>query len=284
MREYCAITDRGYLPKFLALHDSLMRHSSKEFELHVLCLDECWRILEAMRLRAVTIRRVTHIDSLMKFADSSRTYQEWAWTLASQFMEYLLPKHEAVTYLDSDLFFFANPNVIFDEIADRSIGITPHRFPPEKKYMEKNGIFNVGLVYARNNLIGRRCIEKWAAQVRERCSAEIGCGDQKYLDAFIPDYGAAVCAIKNIGVNLAPWNVSNWSITQGPRVGGIPVTCYHMHEFANEERLTFYPLRVEDREFIYAPYINVWKEMKLAIENVEAALKLRNMEAQWERA
>lgn len=282
-RNYFALTDRNYLAKFLALHGSLLKHSSESFTLHVLCLDQqAFSILYELqldnveRIWAPTFINAMHLESQKE----ARSIAEFAWTCASNGMEYLMPWLDAdgVTYLDSDLYWFSDPAIVFDEIGAKSIGITPHRFPPTRRHMEKNGIYNVGLVHAKNTPAGQKCISQWAKQCREWCfnrNEGDRFGDQRYLDSWESDYTGEVCAISNIGVNLAPWNISQYRIDPGPKVDHQPVVCYHLHEFQNPHQLTNYTLRDEDRRHIYAPYVEAWQEASRRIVSIELAMEER---------
>jgi hypothetical protein len=312
MRHYCTLFDVNYISKGLAMYNSLKRHSSEEFSLHVLAMDEpALKLLNQMALKNVHVMPLPTFEVAMNLAKvkAGRTWQEYCWTAASQMVEYLLPwVSDGVTYLDADLFFFSDPKVMFEELGERSIAIIPHRLIPEKKHLEANGKFNVGWVTIQNTGVGRRCIAEWAAQCRERCSAEIGCGDQKYLDVWPEWYGLECCVIENIGANVAPWNLANWRVTdgpllevthyrsterefivgqgQGPHVDGVPVVFFHAHEFQDEDHLTNYVLRDEDLEHIYAPYIEAWQAANEHIAYHESEIiRLREeMAIQAERA
>lgn len=286
MRHYCTLFDQAYLTKGLVLYESLLKHSSEPFSLNILAMDDAtFRILCELQLKHAVICPTSPFEELenLQAIKAGRTYQEYCWTLASVFLnwEMHLAGSECWAYLDADLCFFSDPKVIFDEIGQRSIGITPHRFnETERLRLGENGKFNVGVVVARKTETGRKCIARWAAQCRERCSALEGCGDQKYLDEFIPTFGDEVCAIQSLGVNLGPWSIGNFAITQ--RDGRVFVNedalvCYHAHEFRDENFLTGWPLRPEDVELIYKPYVQEWLAAKERIAGVEA-------EMEWERA
>lgn len=293
MRNYCTLFDRQYLSKGLVLHESLSRHSFEEFKLRILALDdETHWLLHDLQLQNVEIYPLSNFERAMNMepVKQSRTWQEYCWTCASSWMEYLMPWVGEVTYLDADLCFFSDPAVVFEEIGNRSLGITPHRFPPERRHKEANGRYNVGLVYAKNTEAGRKCIAQWAKNCRAWCFNRIegknACGDQKYLDSWENDFPGEVCAIQNIGVNTAPWNVSQYQVNTGPTVDGVPVVFYHFHEFQNEYKLTGYPLRTQDRAFIYTPYVKAWHDAnaRIAVAEVRMADARREVEMEAQRA
>jgi hypothetical protein len=270
------------------MYRSLTEHSSEPFTLHILAMDEeCRWVVDELSLPHVTVTPLDALekDMFLRKVRDSRTWQEYCWTLASVFTDYILAMNERIeithldskrrefsggdiestTYLDADLFFFSDPVQVFNQIGTRSIAVTPHRLIPSKNHLEVNGKFNVGWVTFKNTDRGYDCLREWSANCRAKCSASDGCGDQKYIDAWPEKYGDEVCQL-GIGVNVAPWNVSNWEVTEGPRVDGTTIVCYHFHEFLEREdgtfRLTNYDLRDEDIEFIYKPYLKAYAEAK----------------------
>ncbi len=282
MRHYATLFDRAYADKGIALYESLARHSSEPFTLHVLVMDQAtlW-LLDQLALPNVEIlplavfERAMHLERIK----ATRTWREFCFGCASQLVEFLLPwVDDGITYCDSDIYFFADPKAIFEEIGNRSIGITPHRLIPSKKHLESNGKFNVGVVVIKNTDAGQRCATRWAAQCRERCSEAIGCSDQCYLDSWETDYPGEVC-ILGIGVNAAPWNIGNWEVTEGPKVDGVPIVCFHAHEFASRGdgtyRLTNYELRDSDVRHIYRLYVDAIKAAEVRIAEAEAIIAER---------
>lgn len=282
-RHYCTLFDKNYMAKGLALHESLLKHSSEDFCLHILACDmDTFWLLSEMNLAKVEVIPLEPFESAMKMKSvkESRTHQEYCWTLASSFIEYLLPWFDALTYVDADIFFFSNPRAIFSEVGDRSIGIVPHRFnKKDRQRLSKNGEYNVGVIVARNTPVGLKCISHWASQCREWCFGRNEGGkfaDQAYLDSWPMEYGDAVCVIANIGVNLGPWSVGNYFVQrlnedQGHMVcvGLSPLVCYHFHEFQDENQLTNWKLRPEDRAFIYAPYVEAYQRALVRIREAE---------------
>lgn len=266
-RYYCTVFDRAYLCKGLALYESLLRHSSSPFCLYVLALDEPCRI-ELARLNlehAVTIE-IGYFEKQMRLAEvrASRTWTEYCYTLASQFTSFLMNTGiREINYIDADCHFFSNPETVFEEIGERSIGIVPHRFQDkDRERLSPNGEYNVSLVHFKATYFGRECLSEWARDCREWCYARNEPGryaDQFYLNFWPGKYGNECAVIENIGVGLAPWNLAKYEITEGPYVDGVAVCMFHAHEFSENEdgtfRFTNYPLRSSDVDFIYARYL-----------------------------
>ncbi len=266
MRHYTSLWDARYLPKGIAMLESLKQHSSEPFTVHVLAMDEetadVLRCLYPPREKPpvdVVDLSTFERDAQLSRVRSTRSWLEYLWTLASVFTDYMISEfnYGSICYVDADVYFFADPKTIFDEIGNRSIGITPHRFNERDKIRFKdNGEFNVGIVFFQGP-IGKECLARWAQQCRRRCSTAEGCGDQKYLDEFFPNYGQECCVIENLGVNLGPWSIGNFEITERDGyvfVNDDRLVAYHFHEYIHGKQLTGYPLRDVDRRLIYDHY------------------------------
>ncbi len=273
MRHYCTVFDSDYLTRGLVLYESLKKHSSEPFRLWFLALDDdCLHALGSLKLPGIfaVSREQFEFEKELSEISRQRTRQEYAWTCASNFCDYLSQLGE-ITYLDADLMFFSDPEQVFKEIGDRSIAAIPHRFDSPK--IETNGRFNVSWVTFKGE-IGEQCLSRWAEQCREWCfyKTEPGrFGDQKYLDEWPELYGKEFCEIQNIGAGLAPWNLGQYNLTAGPKVDGVPVVFYHFHEYEHGKRLTNYKIRVKDEVLIYKPYIDAYERAQKQIASVNVS-------------
>ncbi len=295
MRNYCTLFDRNYAQKGVALHESLLKHSSESFTLYVLAMDDdTAKILEELKLKNVRILPLSVFESAMnmKPVRESRSLVEYFWTCASSLCEYLIRNYEMdqLTYLDADLFFFQDPQIVFNEIGQRSIAIIPHRFAEQdRNRLEPNGLYNVGWITFRNDIDGLACLTGWAELCQEWCYNRHDSGrfgDQGYLDSWPSEFEDSLCIIENIGACTAPWNLQQYETTLGPKVNETPIVFYHFHEYRNEDDFTRWPLRHEDKVFIYVPYINALRVANVYIGNAESriAKRLREAEAEWQRA
>lgn len=259
---FCTLFDSKYLAQGLVLYQSMLTHITGDWTLYILPMDsDALYLLRQMNLPRVEIVEPEPFELTMSLSEAkrTRTHREYCWTCASNLVCYLMSWHNCqhMTYLDADQMFFSDTKPLSAVIGDASIAVVPHNFIPQKQYLIVNGQFNVGLIYFKNDVIGRACVMTWAEQCREMCSENVGCGDQKYLDAWPDKYGRALCIIRNPGIGLAPWNLANYTLTAGPRVNGIPVVIYHYHEYIHNKRMTNYELRREDQELIYSPYMSL---------------------------
>lgn len=277
MRHFCSLWDSRYCAQGVALYESILRHSSEPFTLHVLPMDvDCWVTLKQLDLPHVELVRLElfEVRTDLIAVRASRTWAEYCWSCASVLSWDLLSRglHE-ISYVDADCWFAADPEIALREIANRSIGIVPHRFTEnaDRPRLEKAGRFNVSLVHFKNNPIGRACLSKWAAQVLERCSAD-SYGDQLYVESFT-DFGDECAIIEHIGVGLAPWNVSSYQVTMdynGAYVNGTQICMYHFHELRTQPDGSFflsgYKLSPETIAIIYEPYVS---KLRLALSRID---------------
>lgn len=205
MKNFCTVSDINYLHHGLALYDSLVKTSNK-FKLHYLCLcDNSYSIVSKIDNENI---QAYHIKDLLvndaKLSNIRNTdYSYFCWLLASYFSNKLITKFDSITYIDSDIYFHKDIQLIFDEIGDRDVGIFRHRmFPLDLERGE--GKYNVGVVYFKNSEDGNRTLSWWADAVLNKKYPELAtCGDQKYLDKF-PALCKNIYIDENIG-HGAPW-------------------------------------------------------------------------------
>ena len=259
MRHYCALIDHGYLKYFLALHESMERWC-KPFTMHVLGLDE-QVVHDLAGLADVEVSPASVIETeAIRRLRSQRIYKHYVWTLKPLWMRYVLRGTDSITHLDTDSYFFASPDGLYEEIGDASMAITPHRFMPSRlHWVEKVGTFNAGFVYFRRR---HECLDRWCAQTLEFCGRKPGhFVDQFYLDEWPKRWKAHV--VRHKGVNLAPWNQGEGQYSYTHRDGVIyvdedPLTWYHFHYHLEPH----YKLDPFVQEFLYEPYRKALEQVK----------------------
>ncbi|WP_295438011.1 hypothetical protein [uncultured Thiodictyon sp.] len=239
---FCTYFDRHYLTRGLALYQSLRTHCRRPFVLWTLCFDEeSHAILSGLALEDMRLIRREDFeagDAELAAARANRTHVEYYWTCTPSLPLYVLRQDESIdiiTYLDADLFFFSDPQPIFDEFAHGSILIVGHRYAPAyARWVETSGIFNVGIMAFRRNAVGRECLQWWRERCNEWCYAHVAdgkYGDQKYLDDW-PVRFAGVVVLQHPGAGLAPWNIARYRLEFAgaeTRVDGLPLVFFHFH-------------------------------------------------------
>jgi hypothetical protein len=278
-RYFCTYFDRNYLSRGLALYRSLQRYCP-HFELWVLCMDRiCFEALTTLALpgiHAIALHDFEKGDNDLLAAKQNRTLIEYYFTCSPSLPLFILnnnPQVDLITYLDADLFFFAEPKPIYDELADRSIGIIGHRFPRFLSDNEVYGIYNVGWVSFRRDAQGLACLSWWRERCLEWCYDRCEDGrfaDQKYLDVW-PIRFQKVAVLQHKGANLAPWNLANYTIsTDGDRVlvDEQSLIFFHFHglkqiaRWAYDPGLDAYQAKATTviRRSVYMPYIRTLAE------------------------
>jgi hypothetical protein len=236
---FLTVYDKNYAARGLVMLDSLRRASRQPIKTVVLALDE-----DAHRVtagHADEILRVEDLaDSEFLSARSTRTHEEFCWTCAPVLSHFMLQRTapgDFVAYLDADLYFFTDPNVLIAEMSrDKNILIHPHRFSPDRAAWEATaGTFNVGFVGFRVSEEAMACTRRWRQQVLDLCVKDPDkglCGDQGYLNEW-PALYPGLRIMQNIGGGTAPWNVNAYRVSgtiARPTVDGQPIVFFHYHQ------------------------------------------------------
>jgi 2-polyprenyl-3-methyl-5-hydroxy-6-metoxy-1,4-benzoquinol methylase len=279
MRYYCTLFDSNYLSRGLALHKSLLAQSSKDFKLFILPMDQaCYESLQKLKLKNVDI--ISFEDFLshdLKEAMKNRTWAEFCWTCSSAILEYCFNRfglHQC-TYLDSDIYFYNDPELAFEEFKENSGAlITKHNFSIQHDQSRSSGIYCVQFMPFNNNALGREILNDWYSKCLASCElnpAEGKCGDQKYLDEW-PEKFKGVVESKEFGLGIAPWNVQKIrKIDRGFVTlddGQVyKIIFYHFHGlkvfFNSDVKLTGsrYEISDEVKSFFYDEYLDVLTEV-----------------------
>lgn len=221
-----------------------MREHCQPFRLWVLCMsDECHRQLSALGLPGIEVLKLENLESYdadLAATSSTRSMIEYYFTCTPALMTWLMKTQreiETLTYVDADLYFFASPNFLFKEFEGSSILIVPHRFSERNRHLLKWGVYNVGWVSFRRDEAGLACLSWWRRSCLEWCHDFVDgdrFADQRYLDVF-PSRFAGVQICGHPGINLAPWNLDNYVLSEGlygeALVDGKPVIFFHFHRF-----------------------------------------------------
>lgn len=287
MAIYCSYSDFNYLPRLLSLLDSLVSFGDSSDTL-ILALDDSTNDFFSLHprtgVRAVSLSELEAKFSELNKIKDSRSKMEYVFTLTPFVMKFALENSEndeLVAYLDADLFFFDNPEAIFQSMGGSDIGIIPHHYPDElAKPLAKYGNFNVGLVAIRNSASGNECLDWWASRCLEWCGDEPLDGkyaDQGYLDQF-PNLFHGVKVLENRGFNLAPWNTSGQVIDVDPkgrlRLGdGTQLTFFHFHglkrfgKWMITSQLNYRsPASKPLMEHVYKPYLRALQRAEKVLE------------------
>ncbi len=224
MMNFCTLFDSYYLDKGLALYHSL-EQVTEDFCLYIFCFDERSRqVLMECKLEHARILSHTDIEEeelKLLTLKEERSKAEYCWTCTPVIIEYVL-KHfpvEHCVYVDADLYFFANPQILFTEIenAGANVVITPHRFSSSAKdqhFLRRSGKYCVEFNYFDQSENAKKALTWWKEKCFEWCYHIYEAdrmGDQKYLESF-PKLFQGVHELQHLGGGVAPWNFGQYRL------------------------------------------------------------------------
>ena len=287
MYNFCTLFDSNYLTRGLALYKSL-ESNCENFRLFIFAFDDrVYKILKEVNLANATIISLKEFEDeeLLK-VKPTRTTGEYCWTATSSTILYALEKFnvDSCTYVDADVFFYSSPKVIFDEMGDKSILITEHRYSPEYNKEIKSGKYCVQLITFRNDDRGLKALKWWRDKCIEWCYARFEdgkFGDQLYLDDWTTRFDN-VHVLQHLGGGLASWNVQQYDFKKvNNKIFGkekssgkeFEAVFYHFHYVRfyknNQVELGRRYLSKEVIEFFYKPYLKYLDELKEIIQKID---------------
>jgi hypothetical protein len=261
---------------------SSLKSNSNDFHLYFFPFDEKSKtILQQLNLSHVTVVTLTEFENEHLLAvKPTRTKGEYCWTCTPSIISYCMDRFglDQCTYIDADLYFFSNPNILVDEMQHKSVLITEHRYTRRYDKSLESGIYCVQFITFKNNTEGRTALNWWRDKCLEWCYSRIEdgkFGDQKYLDDW-PERFAGVHVLKNLGGGVAPWNVQQYEIVDQDNklflklnTELIMLVFYHFHYVKSYENdqvdLGNYRLSKTVLNQIYKPYLLRISEMELML-------------------
>ena len=275
MLKFCTLFNTTYLSRGLAMYHSL-EQNCPDFHLYIFAFDaHCYEVLSNMTLPKVSVISLEEFENEALLAvKPGRTAQEYCWTSASSTIKYCIETFnlDHCTYVDADLLFFSNPQILMDGMAEKSVLITEHRYTPCYDQSVKSGIYCVQYMTFKNTEEGMEVLNYWVDSCLEWCfnRFEDGkFGDQKYLDNWTEQFSCVqVCA--HLGAGVAPWNIQQYNFkSKSGKPRGVELASgqefdlvfYHYHGFSysvkNSYMLTHavYQLSRNQIKQIYRPYV-----------------------------
>ncbi|WP_353856407.1 putative nucleotide-diphospho-sugar transferase [Bacillus sp. Bos-x628] len=271
---FTTIVSNTHVFKLLALIHSL-EQTAHSFKLSVLCADPlAYKVLSQIPRPHVQYEQLHKIedDALLK-AKEDRTFHEYCWTLKPAFLLKILETSQAdyLAHLDTDLYFYHNPEAIFAENPLAHLFLTDH-MNSERFYhfYELSGRFNTGFVGCRNTDIAKQAVTQWKDQCIAHCTVEMDkekkrYGDQRYVERWVDDF-EGVHVVQSKGANAAIWNIENYqlSFVDGEvYLDENPLLFYHFSAFTIIDEKTFnlnWYYYMKDQklvDYVYIPYANL---------------------------
>lgn len=286
MYNFCTLFDTYYLTRGLAMYESLKRHCGN-FHLYIFPFNaECYKILDTLCLENVTLISLEEFeDKELLQVKPDRSKGEYCWTSTSSTILYCLEKFnlDSCTYLDADIYFFNSPDILLEEVKDKSVLITSHRFTSKYDTASLNGKYCVQFMFFRNDENGLRALRWWRNSCLDWCynRHENGkFGDQKYLDDWLERFDGVV-ELHHLGGGVAPWNVQQYIVKQDDGKKWLieikskkqyPIIFYHFQnmKFFSRNVILTGPCKISKnaREIIYKPYLKTLFQIENALKGL----------------
>jgi len=249
MINFITLFDKNYLSRGLALYHSLVERCD-DFHLYILAMDleteEYFKQENMDNRKIISLKQIEAFYPELVEIKKERSRAEYCWTLTPYSIQYAIKKHslESCIYIDADMFFYSNPNVLLKEAGNNSIIITEHRYTPEYDQTKTSGKYCVQFMFFKNDANGTEALEWWRQRCKEWCYARFEdgrFGDQKYLDDWITRF-KGVYVPRHIGCGIAPWNLQQYDFNE------------------KEEKIYIHDIITkEEKELIFSHYHNLRK-------------------------
>lgn len=164
------------------------------------------------------------------------------------FFQYFIREYkniETVMYFDPDIKVFNKLSYIEEELADRSVLLTPHTLSPipldgktpNETHFLNYGIYNLGFIAVRPCQAACKMLSWWAERLSIQCFDRVAEGlfvDQLPMN-FAPVFFEAVHVSHTVGYNYAYWNFHEREISQSQGIYYInkiyPLIFFHYSSF-----------------------------------------------------
>jgi hypothetical protein len=282
---FCTLFDSNYLSRGIAMYHSLKRHCDS-FHLYVFAFDDkAYEILNNLSYEHITIISLKQFENEQLLSvKSTRSRAEYCWTCTPYTILHVLNNYKVdnCTYIDADLFFYSSPKVLFDEMGDRSVLITEHRFTPKYDRSKISGKYCVQFMVFKNNEDGLKVLNWWANACFDWCydRYEDGkFGDQKYLDDWTTRFNGIVHELQYLGGGMAPWNIQQYEIKEDkPKLTlktkqdnkTFDAVFFHFHyvRFYENDLVDLGWMKL-DKQIVNVIYVNYLKQLDKALDVVK---------------
>lgn len=288
---FCTLLNKNYLSRGITLYESLKK-VTQDFLLYALAFDNMtFAILSRIHdERLIPIRLEDCESSELLKVKPNRTLVEYCWTLTPHTIKYILEKfgHKRCTYIDADIYFFSDPKKLLNELGNKSVLITEHRYTSKYNQSATSGKYCVQFITITNNAKGLEVLNWWCNSCIKWCfnRFEDGkFGDQKYLDDWTTRF-QGVHELVHIGGGVAPWNVQQYNIKEDSGLIKViykdmeyDLVFYHFHGFKIYKNYAIdyahYELNKDVINTIYKVYLKHLLEVEKRYINFEDKVILK---------
>jgi len=275
MINFCTLFDSNYLARGIVLYKSLIQ-TKTPFHLYVFAFDDkCYETLLKQNYPHLTVISLREFEDeeLLK-VKPTRSAAEYCWTCTPSTILYCINKYNlpSCTYLDADMYFYSDPTDLIDEMGEKSVLISEHRYTKLYDQSKISGIYCVQFMCFKNTADGMNVLQWWRNACIEWCYSYVEdgkFGDQKYLDTWPHDFDC-VHVLQHEGGGIAPWNIQQYDFSEENGQHFVinkktkrkyPLVFIHYHglKFHLDNVINFsfslYDLSPEVKEKFYIPYV-----------------------------
>jgi len=249
--------------------------------------DESYSLLKAMNLEHMFPVKLNDIMTEELIEVQKRTTKgQFCWVCQPIICQYILDKFKAdiVTYLEADSLFFADPEILLNELGNYSVSLVPHNYAPGFDNKETAGEFCVQFNAFRNDELSAKVLNYW----KENCF--------KYSKQNLTLYPGQTCldnwttlfegvkSLSNPGAGVAPWNVSQYSVLIKNNqlcVDDSPIVFYHFHQYGRyqdgDHELGNYPFSKDVIKLIYGKYIAELQITENMVHQIDPKFNFRRL-------
>jgi len=242
--------------------------------------DDCYSYLQSIKKENLIAVRLQDFENeaLLK-AKAERSAAEYCWTCSASSIHFFIEKYKLdhCTYIDADMYFYSDPEVLIREMGNNSVLITPHNYSPEYDNSSISGRYCVQFVCFKNTADGMAVLNWWKDSCIDWCFDRVEdgkFGDQKYLDEFSSRF-SGVYECNHPGAGIAPWNLQQYEfekeddklvgVHRSDNMKFVPVF-FHFHglKFYQNNIVNYaggyYEIKAPVFEFFYEPYVQLLAE------------------------
>lgn len=217
-RAICTIIAKNYIAfartlaqSFLSFHpdNKCFVLIVDDFEGYINPADECFEVIKLADLGIPNLRSFCFQYDI----------KELCTAVKADLLEYLISEKsiDQLLYLDPDILVTGSFDGLFERLRTYDIVLTPHLdtdypdddFLPDDGWILRAGLFNLGFIGVNSSENARLFLNWWKSKLYKNCVVDVMNGyfvDQKFID-FVPLYFRNVFIEKNVGYNVAYWNV-----------------------------------------------------------------------------
>ena len=300
MLNFCTLFNSNYASRGLLMYESLYK-VCPEAHLYVFAFDnQLYEYLKREQLPNITVVSLLEFENeRMLEVKKTRTARAYCWTCESLTIQYCLNHFDIdhCTYIDADMFFYSNPKILIDEMGEKDVLLTEHRYT-ESENIPYGGRFCVQFMTFRNTENGRRVLDWWCERCLEWCGEEHingQFGDQMYLEDWLERF-KGIHVLQHLGGGVAPWNMQQYVFyKENKKIKGkklddrkiFDVVFFHFHaiKFLYKKPIVemfFEGYTIPDTviKYLYQPYVKalIAKSKQIMLSN---PLGLQNMLISW---